>query len=201
MSSRQERRKATTRAKLIDAARELFADKGIDATRINEITDTADVGFGSFYSHFDGKDAIVAAVIEQTAREAAAEIDAITTGIEDPAEVVAVAHRFLVLRAAEDPAWGWLLVRLELSHDLAIEAFGPYALRDIDRGVAAGRFDVEDTGIALVAAGGALLGVIRAVLQGRADKTTAARQHAAGVLRLYGVPPSEAAEIVTRPLP
>lgn len=196
---RRARRKAETRAKLIDAARTLFARQGIDATRINEITEEADVGFGSFYNYFESKDAIVAAVLEEVAASAGAAIAAVTADVEDPAEVVAIAHRALVARAASDAQWGWLLVRLEVTHDLAFAALGPYAVRDLRRGIEAGRFSVADEAVALIAAGGALLGVMRAVLDGRVTPD-AGEHHAAGVLRLFGVAPDDAAEVASRPL-
>jgi AcrR family transcriptional regulator len=183
---RRDRRRVQTRAKLIEAARTTFASRGVDAARINEITEGADVGFGSFYNYFEGKDAIVAAVVEEAARNAAEAIDAATRDIEDPAEVVAVAHRSLVRQVEADPEFGWLLIRLEVSHDLGFATLGPYALRDLERGIQAGRFHVDDPDVALIASGGALLGVIRAVLQGRGDDNTA-EQHAAGVLRMLAL--------------
>jgi AcrR family transcriptional regulator len=199
-ADRRARRRAETRAKLMEAARATFARQGVDATRINEITDEADVGFGSFYNYFDSKDAIVAAVVEEVVTAAGEAIAAATGDIEDPAEVVAVAHRSIVHRAAEEPDFGWLLVRLEISHDLVFAALGPYAARDLDRGIEAGRFKVDDSAVALIAAGGALLAIVRAVLQSRA-KPTAAEQHAAFVLRMFGLSPDDAAEVASRPLP
>jgi AcrR family transcriptional regulator len=197
---RHTRRRAQTRAKLVEAARATFARQGVDATRINEITEEADVGFGSFYNHFDSKDAIAAAVVEESAAAAAEAIDVATRGLDDPAEVVAVAHRSIIARAAEDPDWGWLLVRLEISHGLASATLGPYAARDLQRGIEAGRFRVDDPDVALLTAGGALVAVVRAVLEGRADDATP-RYHAACVLRIFGVPPEIAAEVAARPLP
>jgi len=194
------RRRARTRAKLIDAARVLFARQGVDATRINEITDEADVGFGSFYNHFESKEAIVETVIEETVTAQGAAIEQITKNLDDPAEVVAVAHRYFVERAASDPTWAWLLVRLEVSHDIALRALGPYAARDLRRGIKAGRFDVPDATIALVQTGGALLAVMRGVLDGRV-KRNAAQDHAAGVLRFLGLDAADAAEVAARPKP
>jgi AcrR family transcriptional regulator len=199
-ADRRTRRRAETRARLIEAARATFARQGIDATRINEITDAADVGFGSFYNYFQGKDDIVAAVVEDAAAAAGRAIEAATEDLDDPAEVVAVAHRAIIRHAAEDHEWGWLFVRLEISHDLAFAALGPYATRDLERGIEAGRFQVEDREVSVIAAGGALLGVLRAVLQGRAG-TDAAEHHAVLVLRMFGVPAGEAAEVARRPLP
>jgi AcrR family transcriptional regulator len=199
-TDRRARRKAQTRERLVVAARAMFARQGIDATRINEITEEADVGFGSFYNYFESKGAIVDAVLEHVLSAAGAAIDAATADIEDPAEVVAVAHRSLVERAATDQEWGWLLVRLDVTHDIAYAALGPYAARDLARGIDGGRFDVEDREVALIAGGGALLGVMRAVLEGRLT-TTAAIPHAAGVLRMLGMTPADAAEVASRPLP
>lgn len=198
--NRQARRRAQTRAKLIDAARTTFARKGVDATRINEITEAADVGFGSFYNYFDSKEAIAAAVVEEFAAAIAEVIDAATRGLDDPAEVVAVAHRSIIRRAAEEPDFGWLLVRLHVTHDVVVAAFGPYAARDLKRGIKAGRFQVDDADVALLAAAGAVLAVVRAVLEGRAKRRTA-QHHAACVLRIFGVPPADAAEVAARPLP
>jgi AcrR family transcriptional regulator len=197
---RQARRRERTRARLVEAARAVFARQGVDATRINDITEEADVGFGSFYNYFESKDAIVVAVVEQAAQEAAEANDRATLGLDDPAEVVAVAHRSLIQAAIDDPSFGWLLVRLEISHDIVSATLGPYAARDLDRGIKAGRFDVDDRAAALIAAGGALLGVVRAVLQGHADDRTA-QHHAAAVLRIFGLTPQEAAEVAARPLP
>jgi Transcriptional regulator len=197
---RQARRRAETRAKLIEAARALFARQGVDATRINEITEEADVGFGSFYNYFDSKEAIVGAVVEEAATEAAVAIDAATKDIEDPAEVVAVAHRSIVGIARKDPNSGWLFVRLELSHDMVFHALGPYAARDLQRGIEARRFNVDDPDVALTAAGGALLAVVRAVLQGRAG-ADAAEHQAACALRIFGLSPADAAEVARRPMP
>jgi hypothetical protein len=60
------------------------------------------------------------------------------SGLEDPAEVVAVALGSLIQRAADEPEVGWLLVRLEISHDLAFATLGPHAARDLRRGIKSG---------------------------------------------------------------
>lgn len=197
---RRTRRREQTRTRLLDAARTLFARRGVDSTRINEITEQADVGFGSFYNYFDSKDAIVEAVLADTVAEQGAAIDAVTRDLEDAAEVVCVAHRYFVKLARTDPDWAWLLIRLDLSHNVLLDALGPFARRDLARGIEHGRFHVADKRTALFAAGGALLAVMRAVLDGQAPKD-ADRYHAEGVLRLFGVPSAEAEEIARRPMP
>jgi AcrR family transcriptional regulator len=198
--SRQDRRRARTRARLVAAAGALFARQGVDNTRINEITEEADVGFGSFYNHFASKEAIVEAVLAETVAAQGAAIEAVTADLDDPAETVAVAHRYFVNLARIDPNWAWLLIRLDLSHNITLAALGPYAQRDLERGIRAGRFNVPDKRVALFAAGGALLAVMRAVLDGHAPKN-ADRHHAEGILRLLGLAPQDAAEVAGRPMP
>jgi len=194
------RRRETTRAKLLDAARALFARQGVDSTRIQEITDEADVGFGSFYNHFASKEALIEAVLGDIVAAQGAEIDALTAHLDDPAEIISAAHRSFVRRARSDPDWGWLLVRLDVSHNVLHAALGPYARRDLRAGVRSGRLSVPHERIALHATGGALLAVMRAVLDGQAPKD-ADIHHAEGVLRLVGLPVDEAAEVARRPLP
>jgi AcrR family transcriptional regulator len=84
---RHARRREATRRKLLDATKTLIGRHGVDSIRIQEITDEADVGFGSFYNHFPSKDAIVEAVLAETIGAQGAEINALAAGLDDPAEV------------------------------------------------------------------------------------------------------------------
>ena len=55
-ASRLDRRKARTRQALIDAAVRLIAEGRGERASIAEITEEADIGFGSFYNHVDSKE-------------------------------------------------------------------------------------------------------------------------------------------------
>jgi hypothetical protein len=72
----------------------------------------------------------------------------------------------------------------------------PRALRDIQAGQAAGRFTVPDADIALSAAAGGLLGLLRTG-QRHPERTTETTvdQLAEAILRLLGVPAPEAARL------
>lgn len=50
------RKRARTRAELLQAARQVFAARGFHEASIAEITQVADVGVGTFYLHFRDKD-------------------------------------------------------------------------------------------------------------------------------------------------
>jgi AcrR family transcriptional regulator len=62
--SRLDRRKVRTRQALIDAAVRLIAEGRGDRASIAEITEEADIGFGSFYNHFDTKEQLFATASE-----------------------------------------------------------------------------------------------------------------------------------------
>jgi hypothetical protein len=87
-----------------------------------------------------------------------------------------------------------------VSHDVALAALGPFAKRDLRRGIKAGRFQVPDERLALLASGGAMLAVMRGVLDGQLRRN-ADVQHAEGVLRLLGLSRADAAEVAGRALP
>ncbi len=62
---RGSRKRARTRADLLNAARQVFARRGYHDTSIAEITENADVGVGTFYLHFRDKDEIFATLLEE----------------------------------------------------------------------------------------------------------------------------------------
>ncbi|HXF93730.1 MAG TPA: TetR/AcrR family transcriptional regulator [Nitrospiraceae bacterium] len=64
-SSRVERRKARTRQALLEVALVLFSEKGIYWTKIEDITERADIGKGTFYKYFETKEALLRTLLQQ----------------------------------------------------------------------------------------------------------------------------------------
>lgn len=62
--SRRQRRSADIRERLFRAALQLFAQKGFIETTVEDITDAADVGKGTFFNYFPSKDHILLAFVE-----------------------------------------------------------------------------------------------------------------------------------------
>ena len=60
----QGERRAETRQRLLDAAAELFAERGIEASSVDAIAERADRTSGAIYDHFDGKDGLLFALLE-----------------------------------------------------------------------------------------------------------------------------------------
>jgi len=57
---RRERRRAEIRERIIHAALRLFSDRGVTATTVEDITNAADVGKGTFFNYFPTKEDILA---------------------------------------------------------------------------------------------------------------------------------------------
>lgn len=72
------------RARIVEAARELFAEHGLDA-QIDDIAEKAEVGVGTVYRHFPTKDDIVAALATEHFA-AVAELARESIAMEDPWE-------------------------------------------------------------------------------------------------------------------
>ena len=73
---RTDRRKSRTRAALIGAAQRILATRGTTEVAVQDITDEADVGLGSFYNHFASKPEL----FEQAVLELLADFGGALTG-------------------------------------------------------------------------------------------------------------------------
>src|SRR5260370_2827663 len=73
--SRRQRRSAEIRERLFRAALNLFAQKGFAETTVEDITESADVGKGTFFNYFPSKDHILLAFVEMQLGNLAAAIE------------------------------------------------------------------------------------------------------------------------------
>ncbi|HYE24064.1 MAG TPA: TetR/AcrR family transcriptional regulator [Clostridia bacterium] len=64
LEGRRERKRAETRERIFGAALSLFADKGFAATTVEDITQLADVGKGTFFNYFPTKEHVLAFLAE-----------------------------------------------------------------------------------------------------------------------------------------
>ncbi len=61
---RRERKAAETRLKLFRCALQLFAERGFPNVTVEDITEAADVGKGTFFNYFKGKDHVLSVMAE-----------------------------------------------------------------------------------------------------------------------------------------
>ena len=199
--NRLERRKMRTRAALIRAA-QTFVAAGKLNVPVLEITQAADVGMGSFYNHFDSKEELFQAAVNEVLDELGAILDKLTGEGEDPAETFARSFRLVGRLFRRRPEMSRVLLNTGLTMISADRGLAPRALRDIDAATRAGRFSVDDPMLALAVAGGALMGLGQLLHdQPERDDAETADRVTRDVLIMFGLPADEAAEICRRPLP
>jgi len=90
--NRFERRRQRTRSELVTAATRVLARKGFHETKVTDIAAAADVGVGTFYLHFRDKEALVPAVVAETAARLKATVDAARERADGPVDQVLAAN-------------------------------------------------------------------------------------------------------------
>ncbi len=195
---RQARRRAETRGKLLEAARAMTLERDIESITIADITARADVGFGSFYNHFESKEAILEATTEREAQRLQEMIGALLATEQDVAVRLAVAVRYIARLTLDDPMWRWLFRHSAYGFLAIRRATGPAFERDLDEGKRAGRFAFDNIASATEFVFGGMLAVFGAAVSGRIDQRSV--EHAVVlVLRSLGV--ADAAVLARRKLP
>lgn len=196
---RRSRRREQTRARLIDAARTLMAERGFNEVGIAEITEAADLGTGTFYNYFPSREQLQAAVAEDSMEKVGDVLDREVSSLEDPAEAFAGSLRHLVRHALSNRVWGGFLVQMGAAHPALVRILGPRARRDLLRGLESGRFTIDDLDLATTCTFGSLIASIQLAMDSepREDRD---QIFARAMLRMVGVPAGEAAEVAGRPL-
>jgi AcrR family transcriptional regulator len=200
------RRKRETRNRLLRAAMSLMAEQGVGGVAINEITEAADVGFGSFYNHFPSKEALYAELVTEVVGRFGEALDRLSEQLTDPAEKIAASVRFTLRRARQDPVWGRFLVRTSLAGDSMNTGLGRFLFRDLKTGLARSRFKADDVAMTYMALGGTALSALTAEVRDDrgpfgANATDIPERTASMLLRMLGLSAKEADSIARRPLP
>ena len=198
--TRFDARRARTRGALVAAAQELLAEGRLEVS-IQEITERANVGFGSFYNHFPDKAALWAAAVEDALSLHARLVAAATDGMADPAEVFCVGLRLTGRLQRRFPLLARLMLHSGL-RDADAEELVRYVRRDLEAASAAGRFDVADLDVGLAIARGAVLGLM-GLLDADPDRDAEATadELTERTLLALGLPRDDAHALVRRPLP
>lgn len=199
--NRLERRKMQTRAALVRAAQGFIAAGNLNAP-VLEITQAADVGMGSFYNHFESKEELFEAAVNDTLDQLGALLDKLSVDGEDPALTFARSFRIVGRLFRHLPETSRVLLNTGLTLMHSDRGLGPRALRDITVAAEAGRFTVADPELALSVAAGALMGLGQLLrTQPERDGAESSDHATRGVLVMLGLPAEEADEICAQPLP
>ncbi|MFE3442587.1 TetR/AcrR family transcriptional regulator [Nocardia sp. NPDC059180] len=199
--TRTDRRRERTRNALLGAARK-FLSEGKSSVSIKEITDAADVGFGSFYNHFDSKEQLFDEAVRSALNVYSTMRDQVVARYDDPAEVFAVSFRLTGRLQRRLPEMVRVVLHSGMGVMLRDEGLAPRARQDIVAAQEAGRFEPMDPDLAVMAAGGTLLGLLQLLdADPNADAATLADDMTYRALRMFGVNKRTAQRLSSGPLP
>lgn len=114
---RRKRRAAETRVRLFRCALQLFSERGFPNVTVEDITEAADVGKGTFFNYFESKDHVLGVMAEIQLGKAQ---ESLALAADPERSIHAVLHH-LFQRAAEEPGRSPDLARALISSFLASE--------------------------------------------------------------------------------
>ncbi|MFE6686295.1 TetR/AcrR family transcriptional regulator [Streptomyces sp. NPDC057743] len=121
--TREESRRQT-RDRLLSAAAELFTERGVNGTSVEQIAERAGYTRGAFYGNFEDKNALVAEVLHSRTSREVEEVRALTQDATSLADALDRLRAWNRDRAQHLPQW--LALRMELVlHALRNDALRP----------------------------------------------------------------------------
>jgi AcrR family transcriptional regulator len=190
-----QRKRARTRAALVDAAMRVIARTGPDNMTVDEIIAEAAVARGTFYNYFTTRDDVLLAVGIAISERLLGRMQA-QRSLADPADRVGRAIRSFIRMAAADAVAGWVIVRIALLAAPMGTSMRDYLMADVTDGMASGRFRAHSAQAACDAILGLGMMGMRSVLRNEAPAGHA--EHIAEMaLRALAVPDAE--DVAHRP--
>lgn len=126
--SRRERKKYETRHNLMEAALHLFAERGYDATTVQDITDVVGVAKGTFFNYFETKEAILPAIAAHRLEQLEEALNPERGAPSSPVERIKLALRLV----AQDPLCEQQLAERLFAAIMRRRELSPgHALRDL----------------------------------------------------------------------
>jgi AcrR family transcriptional regulator len=146
------RRKERTRRDILRAAEQVLAEKGLYDAKISDIAAAADIGVGTVYLHFETKEALTQAVVEDTVTKLKATVDHARAGATSVVDQVrASTHALCRFAEANRAVFRVVFGRGGAYHDIVRRAQSLFAA-DIEQtlidGVAQGIFHVPAPALA-----------------------------------------------------
>jgi AcrR family transcriptional regulator len=114
-TGRRQRRSAQIRERLFRASLDLFAQRGFSDTTVEDITNAADVGKGTFFNYFPSKEHLLLAFAEMQLSK----LQSIVDNLRTTGEPVSQFLRTLGVRMTEEPGRNPSMVRALLLANLS----------------------------------------------------------------------------------
>ena len=185
---------------MIAAGQRLFCERSVDAVTVDDIVSLAEVGKGSFYNHFEDREALCRAVTAGIRASVEHAVDLANAGIEDPARSVSRGVCTYYRLALDEPMQAGVLLRVYSGLTSICAPLNRGVVTDVSKGLAMGRFAIPTTeaGVLLVL-GVAHMGLARILREPTASLAVAIAQQLCGLLlRGLGVPATEAESLASQ---
>lgn len=102
-TDRRERKRVETRERIFDAALRLFAERGYLETTVEDITEAADVGKGTFFNYFRTKEHVLAQYGEERIEQISRALERVRSGGESVLSVLEELTANLAGQSSESP--------------------------------------------------------------------------------------------------
>jgi len=145
--TRTDRQRRRTHKAMLDAGLTLIADQGLNRLTIAGITETADVGMGTFYNHFEDRGEYLRVLFTTNVKGWLADIsDAHDGRFPLEANRIANAAITLIQLTRARPAWGAYVAEVLARPDITIDdEFAEVLVPALERGIEQGCFTINDS--------------------------------------------------------
>lgn len=165
--TRGHKKKARTRQQLLDAALRIYARKGAGELALNELAEEAGVSNGTVYNYFRTREDVLDAVSIALAEQLSHRVAALSVGVTNGAERLAIGVRTFILRALEDPEWASALIGVARYAEGMRSALAAYVRADLRTGAEQGDFKYADEEVAMALVVSAAIGAMTSIVEGR----------------------------------
>jgi AcrR family transcriptional regulator len=193
-------RRERTKAALVQAGQALFSQRSTEAVSVDNIVQAAAVSKGSFYNHFEDKDALIREVAMLVRTDVETQVAAANVDVSDAPRRSARAMCVYARMALDDPERGRLIAKL-LTQDMSAEApINRGLVDDTGRGLADGRYGIATVEMGVIFTLGITQALVARVLleQSRLGALSIAQQLVTLKLRGLGLPSLEAEMIAAQ---
>ena len=193
-------RKERTRESLMRAGRTLFAQRPVESVSIDELVTAAKVAKGSFYNHFEDRDALARAVAGEIRTLLNDRVLLLNADVTDPALRVARGLATFFRFAVDEPVSAMALARIHGPDSTSDATHNALVVDDLARGIAVGRFRIPtaESGLMLVDTIG-MAGLLRIVREPSPTVAISITQQLVTLtLRGLGVPDAEATQCASQ---
>lgn len=193
----QNRRKKTE-SRIIEAAIQVFAEKGPEAPVIDDFMKAAGIARGTFYNYFNSTSELLTAASTWLADDLIESIEEEVKDIADPVIRHGVGIRLWMRKAKTDPAWCGFVTSVWFQEGNALDA----PIRDIRQGMKSGEFSCPSAQCGWdMALGTIRQAMIRLMQEPKLIKTNYSDQIVRIILQGLGASPEKQDEVLAYRLP